>query len=169
MTPPLARVVHSIPGRTRLRTGIKADGAALAELRSALEGAPGVNSVRVSPTTGSVVVEHEGVIGEVLRAAEARGALLLEQERSESYLATLNRALLESDRRLKAASRGKLDLETLSFFGFVAGGVYQVFNRHALPAGVTLLRYAIELITATAAHQVRRAAADLPPEAAPRC
>jgi hypothetical protein len=166
VTTPLARVVHSIPGRARLRTaGIKGDRSALSELQSALEDAPGVKNVQVNPTTGSFVVEHEGNIEEVLQAAEARGALLIEQEVSEPYLATLHRALAESDRRIQEGSKGKLNLETISFFGFVAGGVYQVFNHHALPAGVTLLRYAVELVTATALDQVRQAA-KLPPSGA---
>jgi hypothetical protein len=159
VTTPLARVVHSIPGRARLRTlGIKGDRAALSELQSALEGAPGVRNVQVNPTTGSFVVEHEGSIEAVLRATEARGALLIEEEVGESYLVTLHRALAESDRRIQERSKGRLNLETLSFFGFVAGGVYQVFNHHALPAGVTLLRYAVELVTATAVDQMRQAA-----------
>ena len=163
MTAALARLVHSIPGRARLRTtGIKGDRAALSQLQAALEDAPGVKDVRVSATTGSVVVEHDGNIDDVLRALEASGALQLETEIAEPYLTQIHRALAESDRRLKAASNGKLDLETISFVGFLAGGVFQVFNRHALPAGVTLLRYAVELATATALDQVRQAA-KLPP------
>jgi cation transport ATPase len=161
---PFARVVHSIPGRARLRTaGIKGDRAALSALQSALEDAPGVKSVQANPTTGSFVVEHEGNIDDVLQAVEARGALLFEREVGEPYLATLNRALIETDRRLQRDSKGKLNLETISFFGFVAGGVYQMFNHHGLPAGVTMLRYAVELVTATALQQVRQAAANLPP------
>lgn len=162
MTPPLARVVHSIPGRARLRTqGVKGDAAALAALQSALEDARGVHDVRVNQVTGSVLVEHEGDIGDVLRELEGRGALRLESEVHEPYLAHIHRALAESDQRLKEVSSGRVDLETLSFMGFVAGGIYQCFNGHGLPAGVTLLRYAVELATSTAIGQAR-AAAKLP-------
>jgi len=164
MTAPVARVVHQIPGRARLRAaGIKGDRAALSGLQSALEDAPGVKNVQVNPTTGSFIVEHEGKLADVLHAVEARGALLLDHEVGEPYLATLNRALIETDRRIQTDSKGKLNLETISFFGFVVGGVYQMFNHHALPAGVTMLRYAVELVTATAIQQVREAAANLPP------
>ena len=156
MTAPLARISHRIPGRARLRTqGIKGDRAAVNALLGVLEETPGVKNVQVSLTTGSVLVEHDGDIDDVLRAAEQRGALQLEEGEPEPYLTQLNRALVESDRRIQYASKGKLNLETISFVGFVAGGVYQVFNNHGLPAGVTMLRYAVELVTAKALDHVR--------------
>jgi hypothetical protein len=49
MTAPLARVVHSIPGRTRLRTqDIKGDADALSALQAALEDTAGVQNVSVN-------------------------------------------------------------------------------------------------------------------------
>lgn len=163
MTAPLARVVHSIPGRTRLRThGIKGDTVALSALQSALEDTRGVQNVHINLVTGSVLVEHDGDIDDVLRELERRGALRLESEVPEPYLAQIHRALAESDQRLKEVSSGRVDLETLSFLGFVAGGIYQCFNGHGLPAGVTLLRYAVELATSTAIDQARTAIAKLP-------
>lgn len=159
----LARLVHSIPGRTRLRAdGIKGDVAALSALQSALEDVKAVRNVEVNALTGSVLVEHDASVDELLRELEQRHVIEIDNSEPEPYLATLHRALGESDRRLKVASRGKLDLETISFLGFVAGGVYQCFNHHALPAGVTLLRYAVELATATAINQARSAIAHLP-------
>jgi len=162
VTAPLARVVHSIPGRTRLRAqDIKGDGVALAALRTALEDTAGVQNVSVNVRTGSILVEHDASIDDVLRAAEERGHLRLNGA-PEPYLAHIHRALVDSDERLKAASSGRMDLETLSFVGFVAGGIYQCFNGHGLPAGVTLLRYAVELATSTAIDQARAAVAKLP-------
>jgi heavy-metal-associated domain-containing protein len=163
VTAPLARVVHSIPGRARLRASeIKGDEGALEALRSALEETPGVQNVHVSRRTGSLLVEFQGSIEAVLDEAERRGHLRLDGAQAEPYLAQIHRALGESDQRLRHASGGKLDLETVSFMGFIAGGVYQVFNGHGLPAGVTMLRYAVELVTATAVGQVRSAVAELP-------
>ncbi len=163
MTAPLARVVHSIPGRTRLRThGIKGDAAALSALQSALEDTRGVQTVQVNRVTGSVLVEHDADIHDVLQEVERRGILRLEEEAREPYLTQIHRALAESDQRLRQVSSGRIDLETLSFMGFVAGGIYQCFNGHGLPAGVTLLRYAVELATSTAIDQARAAVAKLP-------
>jgi copper chaperone CopZ len=159
----LARMVHSIPGRTRLRAdSIKGDVRALEAVQTALEEAKGVQNVQVNVLTGSILVEHDASIEELLQQLHDRDVLELDNSEPEHYLATLHRALAESDRRLKFASKGKLDLETVSFFGFVAGGIYQVFNNHGLPAGVTLLRYAVELVTSTAIGQARSAIANLP-------
>jgi hypothetical protein len=169
VTAPLARVVHSIPGRTRLRaTDIKGDASALDALRTAIESAPAVRNVSVSVLTGSLVVEHDGSVEDLTSDLETRGALRVETEVREHYLAHIHRALAETDERMKQVSNGRVDLETLSFFGFVAGGIYQVFNNHGLPAGVTLFRYAVELVTATAFEHVKtvavqRRSAEAPP------
>jgi hypothetical protein len=159
----LARVVHSIPGRTRLRAeSIKGDVQALAAVQTALEDSQGVQSVQVNTRTGSVLVEHGGSIEELVAQLRERGVLELDNSEPEHYLATLHRALAESDRRLKLVSKGKLDFETVSFFSFVGAGIYQCLNHQGLPAGVTLLRYAVELVTSTAIDPARSALGNLP-------
>jgi len=159
----LARVVHAIPGRTRLRAdSIKGDAAALSAVQTALEDTQGVQNVHINALTGSILVEHDSNVEELLAQLQQRDVLELDNSEPEHYLATLHRALAESDRRLKVASKGKIDLETVSFFGFVGAGIYQCFNNHGLPAGVTLLRYAVELVTSTAINQARSAIANLP-------
>ena len=160
MTAPLARVVHSIPGRARLRaTDIKGDAGALDVLRTAIESAPGVRNVSVRVLTGSLVVEHDGNLDALMHELESRGALRIETEVREHYLAHIHRALADSDERMRRLSNGRVDMETVTFFGFVAGGIYQMFNNHGLPAGVTLLRYAVELVTATAYEHAKASAA----------
>jgi hypothetical protein len=158
---PLVRVVHSIPGRTRLRAqDIKGNVAALDALRTGLEETPGVQTVAVTVLTGSVLVEHDVEIDDVLGQAERSGVLRVDTEVREHYLATLNRALNVTEERVKDASNGKLDLETIAFVGFVAGGIYQMFNNHGLPAGVTMLRYAVELVTAKAVDKATQVAVE---------
>jgi hypothetical protein len=159
----LARVVHSIPGRTRLRAdAIKGDIHALEAVQTALEDSQGVQNVQVNALTGSILVEHDASIEVLLEQLSKRDVLELDNGEPEHYLATLHRALAESNRRLELASKGKLDLETISFFGFVGAGIYQCLNNHGLPAGVTLLRYAVELVTSTAIGNARSAVASLP-------
>lgn len=167
MTAPLARVVHKIPGRARLRTEeIKGNADAISALQTSLEDLAGVQNVRVNVLTGSILVEHDGDIDDLLHTAEERGYLRVDGAPPDSYLAQIHRALVDSDQRLKAASGGRLDLETVSFVGFVASGIYQCFNNHGLPAGVTLLRYAVELATSKAIDGARTAVARLPSDTA---
>jgi hypothetical protein len=154
MTPD-ARIVHSIPGRTRLRTrGMKGQDQYFTELQSVLGSIGGVHSVSVNSRTESVLIEHDTPIEQVLHEAEQRGYLRHDTTPNEGYLAGIDRALKGSDTRLREVSSGKLDLETLTFAGFVLGGIYQATHGHALPAGVTLLRYAVELVTSAGAAEV---------------
>lgn len=163
MTAPLARVVHSVPGRARLRVpGAKGDAEALGALQTALEDVPSVCDVRVNPLTGSILVVHDGPIGDILRQVEQRGGVRVDAGTPEPWLASMHRSLIASDERLKAASKGAIDLETLSFVGFVAGGIYQCLNHHGLPAGVTMLRYAVGLATSKAIDEARAAVSRLP-------
>lgn len=162
MTAPSARIVHKIPGRCRLRThGMKRNGAYFAELGSGLSQIDGVLSVQTSPLTESVLIVHEGSIDPVLREAELRGYLHVDDGPQEPYLAGLDRALSRSDAKLRQATAGRMDFETLTFLGFLAGGIYQISQGRALPAGVTLLRYAVELVGAAGLTSLENQAKDL--------
>jgi hypothetical protein len=137
-------------GRTRLRTrGMRGNVEYFAQIRGALLEMSSVHAVQVNPRTESVLIEHDGPPEPLLREAETRGYLQLETaaQHQEPYLARLGRALQQSDRNLQHATTGRVNLDTVAFFGLLAGGVYQVANGHGLPAGVTLLRYAVELVT----------------------
>jgi hypothetical protein len=154
---PDARIVHSIPGRTRLRTrGMKGQDHYFSELQSALGSIGGVHNVSVNPRTESVLIEHDAPIEQVLQEAEQRGYLRHDTTPEDGYLASIDRAIKGSDSQLRDASSGKLDLETLTFAGFVLGGLYQATHGHALPAGVTLFRYAVELVTSAGASQLSK-------------
>ena len=74
----------------------------------------------------------------------------------EPYLARVGRALSESDQKLHQASSGRVNLDTVTFLGMLAGGVYQCTNGHALPAGVTMLRYALEFVNSAAKEELGR-------------
>jgi len=157
MTTPDARIVHTIPGRTRLRTrGMKGNDEYFDQLASALTAIAGVHRVLVNSRTESVLIEHDAPIEQIFKEAEQRGYLRQDSTPPESYLASIDRAIKETDVRLKVASSGKVDLETITFVSFVAGGIYQMFNNHGLPAGVTLLRYAVELATSAGANELTK-------------
>jgi hypothetical protein len=94
----------------------------------------------------------------LLREAEQRGFLHLELEPvdEEPYLARVGRALTDSDQKMHQASAGRVNLDTLTFFGMLAGGLYQCTHGHALPAGVTMLRYALEFVNSAAKDERER-------------
>jgi len=164
VTGPAIRVVHRSATRTRLRTrGMRGNAEYFSQVRSALEELDGVRDVQVNPLTESILIEHDVPIDPLLREAEQRGYLRLDVEpvHEESYLARVGRALSEGDRRMKQATSGRVDLDTLAFVGMLAGGIFQVARGNGLPAGVTMLRYAVEFVTSAAAGELvaQRAAA----------
>ena len=164
MNAPAAKVVHRTSTRTRLRTrGMKGNAEYFAQIQTALRAMDGVRNVQVNPLTESILIEHEASIDPLLREAETRGYLQLETGEAQRppYLERLGHALRESDQNLERATTGKMNLDTLAFFGLLAGGVYQVANGHGLPAGVTLLRYAIELMTGAAETALAKPAQEL--------
>src|SRR5690606_6067575 len=101
---PSARVIHSIPGRTRLRIAL--DGARAQELERLsrdLGSLPGVHAARATPLTRSVLLEHTAPIEDVVREAERRGYLRCDPAPPETYLAALDRGLKRSDELLRRA------------------------------------------------------------------
>jgi len=155
VTAPLVRVVHRTATRTRLRgRGMKGNAEYFEQLRGALVQMAGVRAVRVNPLTESVLLEHDVPSEPLLREAEQRGFLQLALEPLERvpYLTRVGRALQDSDRNLHQASSGRVNLDTLAFMGMLVGGIYQVARGNGLPAGVTMLRYAVEFVT-SAAHK----------------
>jgi hypothetical protein len=124
-----------------------------------------VRSVQVNPLTESVLLEHDVPSDPLLREAEQRGFLQLDLEpvEREPYLARVGRALQESDQKMHQASSGRVNLDTLAFVGMLAGGIFQVARGNGLPAGVTMLRYAVEFVTSAAHRELlarARASAD---------
>lgn len=82
-----ARVVHRIPGRTRLRAeALPEDAAGRAELREALAGLPGVYEVSLREATGSVVLRHrrDFSLEAALAGAQAPVPLEIEATPAES-------------------------------------------------------------------------------------
>ena len=151
------RVVHRTGTRTRLRArGMKGNAEYFDQLRGTLAGMPGVRAVQVNPLTESILVEHDVPIDPLLREAEQRGFLQLDlgPGGEDPYLARIGRALSNSDRKLHEASAGRVNLDTLAFFGMLAGGVYQVARGNGLPAGVTMLRYALEFVTSASQSEL---------------
>ena len=163
MTAPAVRVVHRTPARTRLRTrGMKGNAEYFAQIRNVFSSMSGVRTVMCNPLTESILLEHDVPVDPLLREAEERGFLQVDVKPAEPrtrYLKRLGLALIDTDEKVLAASSGRVDLETLTFFGMLAGGLYQVTHGHALPAGVTMLRYAVEMVTSSVASAVGTEAA----------
>jgi hypothetical protein len=85
---PIAALVHSMPGRARLRIGERrGDSVFFAAIATGLSALPGVYHVDVRPLTGSVVISHGPPIARIGAAAEQAGlfALAAAAEEAEDW------------------------------------------------------------------------------------
>lgn len=166
MSAATVRIVHRTAERTRLRTrGHRGDAQYFEQLGGALQALPGVRAVYVNARTESILVEHDTPGEAMLREAEQRGVLSLQLQavQDEPYLVRLGHALIEGDEKLRRATSGRMNLDTVAFAGMLVGGVLQVYRGHALPAGVTMLRYAVEFVTSSVGGLPRSATRDEQP------
>jgi hypothetical protein len=147
--PDPARLVHRIPGRTRIRIDSRrGDAAFFAGLEQALAGRDGVRSVSVTPATGSVLICHEGSLEDLLAEAERAALFVVGEEPppSRRVVETLVARTESLDRWLRATAPNTLDVRTAAFLGLAGLGVLQALRGQALPAGLTLLHYALEAL-----------------------
>jgi hypothetical protein len=149
-TPSSARgiVVHTMKGRARLRFPQECGNSSFfANLASALARNSSVLQVRVRADTGSVLVLHTGDLGGILAQAARAGLFeVVPQPPPGMSLRRVRDAIVAADDRVAKETGDAFSVSTLVWFGLVGASVYQAKNKHFLPAGVTLLKHAFELM-----------------------
>lgn len=147
--PEPVRLVHQIQGRARLRVlSRRGDAAWFAEVEQRLAARPQVRSVVVTPETGSVLLLHEGALADVLCDAALAELLAIEEPppSAEQVAGSLEEGVAAVDRWLRSLPGGSLDVRSAGFVAFAGLGVLQMLRGQALPAGLTLLHYALEAL-----------------------
>jgi hypothetical protein len=128
---PVAAVVHTVAGRTRLRIASHAGRHEFFEaLAAELAAQEGIRSVRVRPLTGTVVVAHDGSLDSVVERAAAKRLFLIDD--SPEGVPGVAAAPVMS-----TAAAGAMAMGTL--------GVVQLFRDRVLPPALTLFWYALSL------------------------
>lgn len=156
--PAPARVVHALPGRTRLRVRARRGDAAWFEhAAKTLESAPDVDAIVATPFTGSLLVHHRSSTEALLDWAAKAGLLLLEAEEGgpDEAEARLQERLARIDPRLARLAEGPWDLRNAAMVALTALGTLQVARGQVLPAGATLLNEALKLFSAMPARPGR--------------
>ena len=145
-----AHLVHSIPGRTRLRIlGRRGDRAFFAELTERLSASRGVRSVRANPLTGSVLVHHDADVPALLMEAAANGlGDLVELALTCPPVAhRLREDAVAADQAIRRVTGGELDLATVAALGLVAMAGFQLVWGRRPASAVSLAWYGAELLT----------------------
>ena len=82
---PVAELVHSMPGRARLRIAERrGDTVFFAAIATGLSALPGIYHVDVRPFTGSIVISHGPPIARIGEAAEQAGLFALAEAAEEA-------------------------------------------------------------------------------------
>lgn len=145
---PQAFVTHRMQGRVRIRVPAMRNQAAYFEnLRQRLATLPGLRRLTTNTRTGSVLIEHTGEIGE-LEALGQKLELFQLAPRQQPYSLSdyLYAATGKPDAFLKNVTDGRVDVAGLTAVALCGLAVRQVVAGHALPAGWTLLRDAVNIM-----------------------
>jgi hypothetical protein len=131
--PPRAHVAHRIPNRLRLHVPArKGDRPWFDRVAERLRGQPPVRSVRASPVTASITIEHDGHAREVARLARELGAFDLPEA-----------AVADSVAERVAGRRVVCVAPTAAVSAGLAGlGVYQAARGNLLGSGADHLWHA---------------------------
>jgi hypothetical protein len=147
---PTARavVVHTIKGRARLRIlDERGNGAFFDNVATSLARNSAVRQVRVSADTGSVLVLHDGELGAILAQATRVGLFEVVPPPAPRLSLRWVRDTIDAvDDRVAKETGETFSVGTLLCLWLVGAGVFQAKNGHFLPAGVTLLKNAFEVM-----------------------
>jgi len=133
---PRARVVHALPGRTRLRIEEKrGDAAYFASLSAALATLPGVEQVSAAALTGSLVVRHEPPLEAIAATARAAGLFVVDAASAGATVPVPD----------SPAAGAGLAARPLLVAGLVGAAVWQFSRARLFPPAITLLWYALHV------------------------
>jgi hypothetical protein len=139
---PLAREVHALPGRTRLRIDEKrGDEAYFTTVESALRDYPGISSVETNSRTASVLVHHTENDPPPWQRAEEQGLFRVAEKEAEmpkmatAISATPNPARKARAPKPKAARTNRANWRPLLVLAWVGMGIAQAIEGNiAIPA-----------------------------------
>jgi len=146
--PPDAYIVHQIPGRVRFKVPARrGDTRYFEETSTLLAECRGVHLSQINPTTGSLLIRHEGDLTPIMAFAKrkklfqivqnAPPAIFVRERAGESFKA--------ADSALKSVSNGGMDLLGVLFLGLVALAIHQALEGNIWAPASTLLWYAFTL------------------------
>jgi hypothetical protein len=166
-----ARIVHHVPGRLRIKVlGVKGEVEFFAAVQRVIGGLSGVDAVRISPSSSSIVIDYspeDGAFHDRLLAHADVGSWL--RLGSDDALATIDEAvtlgaryverhsrLAETivstaehlDANLRLASDGYLDLKVLMPLGVAAATSLHKARSRGTPMWLTLSTFAFNAFMA---------------------
>jgi hypothetical protein len=134
---PDAVIAHASTGRLRIRIASKkGDVAALKSYGDQLASCPGILSIEVNPSTGSILLLHQTTVHEISEYVRSKDLFSLqEQEVQKVPSADIRRSLGDTfksvDRQIKNLTDGDMDLSGFAFAALIVVGTAQILTGNA--------------------------------------
>lgn len=148
---PLARVVHTLPGRKRIRIPEKrGDEVYFNMLKEGLAGCPGVLAVEANPATAGVLVHHATDALHFLDSAVEQELFRLNEDDLHLPVHTPSSPPVSANPGTAAKSlptfRSIINLRRLMFLGLIGTGIVQAFKGNIVIPALAALTDAIRIL-----------------------
>jgi len=145
---PSAFISHSVPGRVRIRIpAMRHQSPYFERVRERLATVAGLHRLTTNTRTASVLLEYEGEIEPVEQIGERLELFALEERPHRPSLTQWIHAVAsQPDALLKQVTDGRVDATGVAALALAGMGISQIVRGQALPAGLTLLWNASDLI-----------------------
>lgn len=145
-----ANLIHRMHGRARFRIrGHRDDRDYFDSLADRMRRVPGIRDVETNATTGSVLLQHDGGLDEVVEAMlgdSELGKMIDFVLQSPPVANRLRIEVTAMDNAVQRFTSGELDLGTVASFGLLGLSAAQLLLGQHLASAVSLAWYAAELI-----------------------
>jgi len=179
MTRMKLQIAHQVPGRIRMKVpSLKTNPELAEQIKQTFSAIPGIEQVKINPTTGSVVLHydqdrhhelhphlHQHTDGHYKPPASEIDALASKIEQEAKYLAEHSQTakvvvdfFTDFDRQIKVASDNVVDLKIVLAAGIAGFTIFEVGASAATPVWVTLSIFALNhMIQANMSEQQKSA------------
>jgi hypothetical protein len=147
---PMARIVHALPNRTRLRVpSRRGNSSYFTAVVGRLNTFSGVIEVTAEVRTASILLRHSVPFAEIAVQAEEDELFVARTlvEAPDRVSQQVAETLAWLDGQLLQLSGGKFDVRSTLLLGLLILGVIQIARGEIMAPALTLLWYAVQLLT----------------------
>ncbi len=150
IAPPSGELAHACFGRTRVSfPALKGDDSALAALRERVAQLPGVVDVEFRAMTGSLIVAHWGMTGDLIEDARSGGAFVIEETSKASSAEGRAEAIAVSvESTIGKLFSKELNVRSLAALVFAAMTIRQIAAGRVAPSASASLWSSVLLLLA---------------------
>jgi hypothetical protein len=145
---PEVSLVHAVPGRLHLRVpSLEGDTDAMSAFVETIAEVPGLVRIIGRPSTGTLILEYDGDLAEIVPALVSRGGMSFVRAPVPPPVSqTLRLGLAVLDQKIAAQSEGTFDMRAALAVLLIGLAVFQTARGQLMGPATTLLVAALSLI-----------------------